>query len=64
MLKDRATGTELFVIVFELIPAESGKAKSAQEILDQAHKNEKKVSGAVDKDEAKPQGGYVDEGVD
>jgi len=64
VLKDRATGTELFVIVFELLPAENGKAKSAQEIFGEVHK-EAKSNGATEEEKGEnKEGAYEDEGVD
>jgi len=51
VLKDRATGTELFVIVFQLIPTENGKVKSAQEIFSEVHKGENKAGNADEEEE-------------
>ncbi|KAK3217474.1 hypothetical protein GRF29_1g3196388 [Pseudopithomyces chartarum] len=54
VLKDRSTNTELFVVIFQLLPTEEAKkeggVESAEEMLEKVHGDEKKAKNDGDLD--------------
>lgn len=55
MLKDRNTNTELFVVIFQLIPTEEAKKEtgieSAEDMVKKVHGGDKTDTKAADNDE-------------